>query len=250
MLLIAMVFISCSKAKDKPDNIETESAPIFRIQRGTAPKDTVYLIRYDEKKRIKSIQYSYNSINYFEYFPTYESAGNLTSLVIRYDDGLRDPITYKYNADNLLTEINMPGRRYVYEYTNGVLSKKSYYAASRADDPTPDSLWRYYTYEVANGNIVSRKEYISTGTRPAREMFFTYTNDKNVFKPLTLINFDNALALAGVGDEEKFFNKNLVASYTQDGEQTKFTYAYNDNHQLTKFVVTKQYKAYSVMLSY
>lgn len=64
------------------------------------------------------------------------------------------------------------------------------------NNPTVLELWRYYTYEVKNGNITSRKEYTTAGF--SNEMTFTYTSDTNVFRPLCMFNVAGMLALEDV----------------------------------------------------
>lgn len=256
LLLITMAIISCSKKDDaKPDDQSpnpTEGTLLLRLQQGFGSDDTVYLFSYDANKRVSSVLDSTSS-DKFEVVPAYDNAGNLSSLVEKYHGSTYPAGTFKYNADNLLTEVNFSQfgspARYVYEYTNSVLSKKSYYTVTNLNSPTTLNLAGYFTYEVTNGNITNRKAYNSTGTLLG-ETIITYTSDTNVFKPLSLLNFRNGIGLGGLADDEKFFNNNLIAGFSEGGNQTKYTYTYNNNKRLTKVVINTSYGVYTRMLSY
>ncbi|MCW3467842.1 hypothetical protein [Chitinophaga nivalis] len=249
LFFVAVIIVSCKKEMSTPDaqppvvTVPTASAngDQFVGWRQGLPEayDTLFKVSYDVNKRIKSVENTtYGSI----YNATYDGAGNLTVFTQIHKGVLALTVNFKYNADNLLEEFDPPmysgsKSRYTYQYTNGILSRKTYYTVTNQKYPTTLNIWRYYTYEATNGNITSRKEYDSEN-KLVGETTFTYTNDKNIFRSLCMFNFINDLGLYDVASVEKFFNKNLIATETVNGVQRKFSYTYNENKQLTGLVVS------------
>ncbi|GAA0546544.1 hypothetical protein GCM10009415_30920 [Chitinophaga japonensis] len=220
------------------------------MQQGLIPgDDTVYLISYDADNRVKSIiDSAYDNT----WKPVYDNAGNLISIT---ESGWN--ISFSYNADNQLTQIDYQAggipARYTFEYVNGVVSKKSYYTYTDLQVPEL-RLWRYFTYEVTDGNITGMKQYDS-GDNLVNERKFTYNGEPNVFKPISLFNFLNNLGTNDIANFETFFNKNLITSTSiiNNGQApyvATYAYTYNDNKQLTKIVVSWPSDTFTWQLSY
>jgi len=252
LLFISTVIISCSKDDVKPEEQDQSGSSLFvRIQQGINPEDdSVYLISYDANKRIKSIT---DSISEDVLTPAYDGKGNLSSTKYTYEVNgsvFSSTVTFTYNGADQLTEVYVATEpsRYTFEYTNGVISKKSYFIQTNANSPALN-LWRYWTYEMTDGNITSMKEYNSAGSL-VKETTFTYTSEPNVFKPIALINFSNYTGMLELANEDNFFNKNLIATSTEGDMKTVFTYTYNSRKQLTKAIVDGPDGIYTRMFSF
>lgn len=249
LLFISTIIVSCSKDETTPDEQQNPGASslFVRVQQGIIPgDDSVYLVSYDSEKRISNI---IDSTSGGTLTPTYSAEGNLSAITDVYEE-YSDKTTFSYNGDNQLTEVNFDyfsPTRFTFEYTNGIISRKNYYIQTSVNSPM--NLWRYYTYELTDGNITSIKEYNNAGTLLG-ETTFTYTTDPNIFKSISLINFMNYLGLSDLANEDYFFNKNLIASSTVANEKTTYTYTYNDNKQLVKIVVSSPRVTHTRMLSY
>ncbi|MRG43528.1 hypothetical protein GFS24_00295 [Chitinophaga sp. SYP-B3965] len=241
LLLAAAVMISCSKDKDQPLN-----TLVLKMRQGIIPgDDTVYIVKYDAGSRITSI---IDSV----YADTLKVEYNSTGKVISVQDEGWEPATFTYNDAGQLTEIFYEAgeysERYVFEYTNGVLSKKSEYSKTNANSPALN-LWRYHTYVVTNGNITNMKEYDAAGGLLG-ETTFTYSAYPNAFKPLSLLNARNTLGLGDLANHETYFNNNLISSSSVEGVQTTFAYTYASGERLAQFVSSSPYAIYTRMFSY
>lgn len=240
LFFVALSIFSCSK--DKVTDPEQPGSALFtKMTQGLIPgDDTVFVFNYDAVKRIKNIV---NSSWNDTLEATYSAAGLLSAVAGRGESG-SPKFSFSYNANNQLTEIRFvtgPYRtRYTFEYTNGVISKKNFYQNSNDNaDPT---LYTYSTYQVTNGNISSIKHYRADGNTYLSEETFTYNNESNVFRAMSLINCMNDLGASDIADIDMFFNKNLptaatVTSSFGSGTAT-INYTYNDKKQLTKTVFT------------
>jgi YD repeat-containing protein len=216
------------------------------MRQGIIPgDDTVYVVKYDASNRITSI---IDSVYEDTLKVTYNIAGKVSAVQ---DEGW-DPATFTYNDAGQLTEIFYEAgeysERYVFEYTNGVLSKKSEYAQTNANSPVLN-LWKYHTYVVTNGNITNMKEY-SAADALLSETTFTYSAYPNALKPLSLLNSRNTLGLGDLANHETYFNNNLIASSTVGGVQTTFTYTYASGERLAQFVSSSPNAIYTRMFSY
>lgn len=244
LLLIASIAIfSCSKDNEtNPEENQPETL-ITKMTQGVIPgDDTIFVFNYDEAKRLKSI-INTSWLDTFE--ATYNTAGLITSIANKGDFGSANT-SFSYNASNQLTQIDyLAGGykvRYTFEYTGGVISKKTYYNVNTPGG-TQLSPFRYTTYEVTNGNITTMKEY-SYDDVFLSEQKLTYNNEPNVFQPMVLFNFQNRLGADDIADIEKFFNKNLTTGLTSTFIPTSetvsgtYTYTFNDKKQLTKAVAS------------
>jgi hypothetical protein len=252
LLFASIAFISCKKKNvTPPQNQKEEDSLIVRIHYDIIQgSPAVFLVNYDADRRIKRIL---DSIQAFTSTPSYDGAGNMISIRERWGSGDSYIMTFSYNTDNQLTQIDSGemgqySHRYVFEYANGILSKKSLY--TRANLGPDLSLFRYFTYEVTNGNITKMRQY-NSANRLEFETTFTYTSYPNIFKPFALLNYGNGdvIGLGQVAKEETFFNKNLIANSTTQNNQTTFTYTY-DNQRLRKFMVGTPSAGHTRFLSY
>ncbi|NLR60951.1 hypothetical protein HGH93_22805 [Chitinophaga polysaccharea] len=256
-LFIFIGLMSCSKEKSaEPDNQPPEPNPaasglLSGWRQGTTTQDdTLFTITYDDKKRIKNVN---NTSDRDEFIASYDNADNLIEIAENYRGDTSEMMTFKYNANNQLIEADHHlfghPNRFLYEYTNGVLSKKSYYTITNLNEPNTLNLWRYFTYEITNGNVTHRKEYNSAGELQA-EVSYTYTTNANIFQPLSLLNYINNLGLDGVANDESLINNNMPESSSENGKKTTYTYSYNNNKQITGFLVNTPYGVFTRTLSY
>jgi len=245
LLFGCLAIFSCSKDKNEPtDETQNQGDSLFvKMTQGILPDDdTVFLLSYDANHRVKSI---INSSWEDTLEATYDVSGNLNTIVQKSEYG-GETVNFSYNAANQLTAYNLKAGnyrvKYLFEYTNGVVSKKSFYSNDPFDGGEP-TLFRYYTYEVTNGNISSMKEY-ADDDHLVGETKFTYNNEPNIFRSISLFNAGmNHLGAQEIANFETFFNKNLLTGIAVSGSQTTnytgtYTYTYNDNKQLTKVIVS------------
>ncbi len=256
LLMAALAFASCSKDKDNVDpdkETPSEGAYFTKMTQGLVPgDDTVYLVSYDANHRITKI---INSSWEDTLVGTYNNAGYVSSIT-ETEGGLGERVNFTYNANNQVTEVNTQGgnykTKYAFEYTNGIVSKKSYYNNDPVDGG-PLALWRYYTYEVTNGNITSMKEYDSQGAAVS-ETKYTYNADPNVFQAMAVFNNFNLLGADDIANLETAFNKNLITSLSYKDNYYEYTatytYTYNDHKQLAKVVVSYPDQVFTRQFAY
>lgn len=247
-ILIAVLFVgtislfSCSKDKDSGgDPITAESANFVTFTQGTDPaSDTVYKVTFDASNRISRLVDSYDPPDTLT--TTYDANSNLVVLTERYD-GEDDNYNYTYNSSNQLTQYTYwGGEKYVFSYTNGVIAKKEHYSNN--------SLFETFVYTVADGNITDIKVY-SSASALKYEVTLTYTSDDNVLKGLYYVNGEyNMLGMNYDLGMEPCFCKNLLASYTINGVVTTYTYTFNANKHLTKYVASSPESIYTRFLGY
>lgn len=225
---------------DSAGNPVDESTLLFtRLQAGP-DLDTVYKFQYDDQKRISLITDS-GTIYGGTLTPAYNSAGNMTVLVQRWNQYPEDSTRYDlaYNTGNQLIQLDyfesFTPSRIVITYNNGVPSKRTLsYSLSGAAYKT---AWTW-NYTVKNGNITSIQQFNGDGDL-YNETTYTFNGDANVLKPLTLFAHPEygGLELAAAGNLDAYFNKNLIATSTSNGIVTDYTYTYNDKKQLTTVVI-------------
>jgi hypothetical protein len=178
--------------------------------------DTVY-VKYGTDGRISSA--ASNNGDYI--YLTWESGGLLTHINVKYN-GLVDD--------------------YKFFYTNGVLTRKEWLTSDNFGS-TVTSLYRFYTYEITNGNITSKKEFNSDGS-PRSEQTYTYGTEQNVFKDLSLLNIGNTFGFSFFADYyadefDTYFNTNLMNTHSINGNQVgTFTKTYNNQQQIIKYLYT------------
>lgn len=147
-LLASMAIFSCSKDGTTTNPPAKEVTHLFtRIDAGKeAGTDAIYLFSYDSLGRIKSMV---DSVPQIVMKAAYGSNGKISTATYSHPTGAPITITFKYNADSLLTEIDAKQRthsQYTFEYQNGVLVRCNWYTVGNNY-----SLWQYYTYEMENG---------------------------------------------------------------------------------------------------
>jgi hypothetical protein len=216
---------------------------LIRVRQGIGNSqwgDTVTRITYDGDR----IAMIYDSL--FEPSPytdtvyvKYGTDGKLSSA--RSNNG--DYIYFTYESGGLLTHINVKSDGlvddYNFFYTNGVLSKKEWLTANDFGS-TITSLYRYFTYEVTNGNITSKKEFGSDAS-PLSVQTYTYGTEKNVFKDISLLNLGNTFGFSFFADYyangfDTYFNTNLMSTHSINGKQVgTFTKTYN-GQQIIKYL--------------
>src|SRR5215467_8224527 len=128
-IIFAIILFACKK-NNKSNPNPSGGNSLVRIFQGTDPdisNDTVFLVSYNQAGKI---QYIIDSIYSDTLAGTYDDHGNLTA-VTGSGSGLSGySATFIYNANNQLTEIdamvNGEADQTVFEYTGGVVSKKSF----------------------------------------------------------------------------------------------------------------------------
>jgi len=238
IILAVAMFAACKKSSsDNPPN-PPGSTGLVRIQQGTDPdlsNDTVYRIAYNDAKKISTLV---DSIYNDTLVATYDGSGNLTAVT---DKGAY-PInaTYTYGANNTLTQLDYvlagSAERYTFEYTGGVVSKKSYYSNLGAG---PLQLRGYFTYVVTGGNITLIKAYIAGGIQVAAANL-TYGAQTNPFSNLCLFNYGGRLGMDDIAPIEAYFNKNIVASLATSGITATLNNTFDSKQQLGKIVADDQ----------
>jgi hypothetical protein len=113
--------MSCKKDSGPSNNPAGQNSQLVRIQQGvSADDDTVYLIKYDDKKRIASLV---DSIYTDTLLPTYNSSDQVTEITER-SPWSQGHLTANYNGSGQLTQIDYSfyGEvgRYVFEYSGGM----------------------------------------------------------------------------------------------------------------------------------
>jgi YD repeat-containing protein len=236
------LFASCKK-----DSSSTPppggSTGLVRIVQGTDPdltNDTVYNISYNQSGKINILVDSIN--NHDTLVATYDGNGNLTAVTDKGDYPI--DATFTYDGSNHLTQIDYVlygvAERYVFEYTNGVVSKKSYYT----DQGSGLALWQYFTYTVTSGNITSIDIYQKNGAKLGT-MNVTYGTQTNPFANLCLFNYGGRLGLDNLAPLETYFNKNVPTAFTVSGfPATTVDITFDNKQQITKAVANDQYDDY------
>ncbi len=234
-----------SKPPDPPpvDTTGTEPPPpppppkpvyLTRIQEGIDPdlsKDTVYHLVWKDSLRISMLV---DSIKNDTLVADYNEAGYLTAIT---DKGaVPDNATFTYDANNLLTQITYSNgtstQQYVFEYTDGIVSKKSYYTAT---GNAVLKLSGYFTYIFTDGNITSIKAYTSGGINIATATL-TYGTQTNPFINLCLFNYRKRLNMDDICPFEAYFNRNIVTSLTTFGVTATLNNAFDSKQRISQIV--------------
>jgi glycosidase len=250
MVTSAITFVSCKKDDNgKTTPVETNSKYFKRLQQGTNPADdTVFLVGYDAQKNVESVK---DSADGETWTANFDKEGNVVAVVNTYD-GEDYTVRFTYNVNKQLIQAEDVSaaftQRFTFEYADGRVARKNAY--TKYDGSNDFELYRYYTYNLVGGNITSKKEYSPAGDL-LKETKYTYTGDENGLKSLAYINnYYNYLGLDDVADLESLFNKNLIATRTEDGIKTDYVYTYNPDKQLTAFVVKNADAVYTRFLGY
>src|ERR1700753_2328654 len=180
-----VLFASCKKNNVTGGGGGQSGTSMVRIQEGTdtdITNDTVYLLRYNSSAQLTVLL---DSLYQDSLVATYTS-GKLTAVndVGAFSLGSS---SFTYDANGLLTEIdcNVAGSndKYTFEYTSGVVSKKSYYSDFGLGGA--QNLYSYDVYTVTNGNITDMKDY-DAANNLNYDATFTYGSQANpaTFKTL------------------------------------------------------------------
>ena len=204
---------------------------LYRIQEGTDPNldnDTIWIINYTADGKMHSIT---DSLYADSNVATYDASGRITEVKGTYGD----KGTFIYNASGQLTEIRMlwagAKEKYVFTYTNGVVSKKSYF--TDAGTGGAQFLWRDFEYTLSGGNITNIKVLDKNGAVLGNETR-TYGSQQNNFKDVALFNYGGQMGTSQLIDVETYFSKNLVTGGTYNVSGTtsySYTNAYTMNAQ-------------------
>jgi len=225
------------------DTVVTEPPPpppppkpvyLTRIQEGIDPdlsKDTVYHLVWKDSLRISMLV---DSIKNDTLVAAYNEAGYLTAVT---DKGAApDNAVFTYDANNLLTQITYSNsattQQYVFEYTDGIVSKKSYYTAT---GNAALKLSSYFTYAFTDGNITTIKAYTSSGINIATASL-TYGTQANPFINLCLFNYRKRLNMDDICPFEAYFNKNIVTSLTTFGMTATLNNTFDDKQRIGQIV--------------
>lgn len=248
LLCTAMALVSCSKDDAGPDTSFHPGGPYFvGMKQGTGKKDTSFVFKYNTNKQVEKVT---NTTTGASVTGTYDSTGNLSQVVAKYD-GSVVTISYTYDAENRLTKTstkrNAAVRVYTdtLVYTNGALVKKTTYVIDPDINNGKPTFWGYNTYQMTDSNITNIKTY-DVSNYLVGETKLTYNSDPNVFKSISLFNVDDQLGTFEIASDETYFNKNMLAGVTtitntQARVDWNFTFIYNDNKQLIKAVTTQTF---------
>jgi hypothetical protein len=240
-MILMVTIISCKK-ENNAANPNPSNAPgnLVRIQQGTDPditNDTVYLISYVDSSHISSIV---DSVNQDTFLITTTATGD--PLTVKETYGFA--ASYTYDGSGVIQQIdyNMAGshEQDVFEYSNGVLSKRTHKSNLGAG---PVSIQGSFTYVVTGGNITYVKEYDLNGTF-VQETTCTYGAKINNLKTLGLLNLGNILGADTFLNIETGFNKNLVEAYSSSGMGVSTVYTLNTGEQPAHVVSTDNINNY------
>lgn len=243
VIILSLIFFiaSCKKDTGTGGGQQSGGTTLFRIQEGTDPdivNDTVYLISYNSSGKISQML---DSLYQDSLVATYDGSGNLSTVNDVGAFSLGNS-SFTYDANNLLTQINCSvageNDQYVFEYANGIVSKKSYYSDLGLGGSL--QLYSYDVYTVSNGNITDMKEYDAANNLTS-ETKFTYGSQANPFKLFGLFNFGNRLGTQDIISYETYFNKNILAGYSIVGGATATaTNTFNSNQKPTEIIMNDQ----------
>lgn len=232
VLIFIGSLVACQKSIDISPNGTNDSnnCQIAGSVQGTGDTaalfpDTVYLYQYDEYNRLSQIIDSNDSDSLItiSYIDTSDYMQSLKGVF---------NVTFLYDSANLLTGYDDgTGNSWVLEYdsTNRPVKKSMYYNSS---------LYRYFTYEFnSDGDIATIKEY-SPANELLAETNYTYTENENIYKQLCLLSVGNALGFDDVFNTDFYFNKHLVKSYSNSGENVNINYTFDAKNNLTNFVTS------------
>ncbi len=193
---------------------------ILRVVQGQGnANDTVYLLAYNNYNKVKSVVDSLHRDSLIGY---YEADSTLQKIDLYTSYGASSPIenyVLSYDNNQRITEVEytVSGQhnRLVYLYANGATrlpSQKDLYTDFGQN--TDPELWKSFTYEFTNGNITKMIEYNDAGAPTGLVVTYDYTKVRNIFKNLAFFNLGNYLGLEEIINNESFFNRHLIRSYT------------------------------------
>lgn len=235
LVLVSMVFIYSCKKENNSNNgngSHNSGGNLVRIQQGVDPditNDTVYLISYTDTNHIASIV---DSVNSDTLFVTTNSAGNPLHVTETYGFSA----SYVYDDHSNLTQLDyiMAGshEQDVFEYTGGVLSKRTHNSNLGSGGL---KLQGSFTYTFTNGNITDIKEFDLNGTF-VQETTCSYGSQPNDLRNISLINLGNILGAEPVFAMETWFNKDMQTAISINGGSISNVYTLNSNAQPAEIV--------------
>jgi hypothetical protein len=243
LISFSIFIISCGKDEVTSPTDSGTNNLFIRLQEGPG-NDTVYRFTYDSTKRLKTVE---DSLWGLTMTATYSNSGYISSIEHVHNGNISENYTYTYNSSNQLIQIDytdsgITPTRIEITYTNGMPSKRTLTYSSNG----AYKLSRTWVYTVKDSNITDIKEYNANNSLEY-ETSYTFTSNENILKPLALFtdNLGGGLGLIDAALLDTYFNKNLIATTTKYGVVTNYTYNYNDNKQLTKFVVSTTESIYA-----
>ena len=211
---VMLMFLSCQKYVSDTNGILpalSGGSTLFRMQMGTNPnikQDSIWTIAYNSINKPSMIS---DSLNGFTASATYDVSQRIKEI----STSRGDQAMFIYNINGLLSTIDVAwaGRRYryVFSYTNNIVSKKSCYSDNGSGRDLV--LTKEYAYTVINNNITSIKEYSPSGDL-LRVENCSFDIQPNVFKDFSLFSYSLLLGADHLIDAETYFNKNLLTRVT------------------------------------
>jgi hypothetical protein len=213
---IMLTVLSCQKYDDRVNGYVSTPATsggtaLFRMQLGINPnlkEDTIWTIAYNAIDKPAVIT---DSLTGFTATASYDASQRISQILT----SAGDEAMFSYNINGLLTEINVAWgghrERFVFSYTNNIVSKKSYYTENGSGRDLV--LTKDYLYTVINNNITSIKEYSPSGEL-LQTQSCSFDIQPNVFKDFSLFSYAMLLEADHLMDAETYFNKNLLVKAT------------------------------------
>jgi hypothetical protein len=225
LLATALIMAGASCKKSTPSNNNNNNqttSSLVRIQQGVDPditNDSIYLLKYDTKKRLSVI---IDSLNTDTLTATYNTSDQLVGIQ-ESSPWSNDQLTATYNSSGQLTQIDCTvfgsHEQYAFTYSGSMPSQCVY-----SDDASGSlAVWRTYGYTVTGGNITDIKEYDKSSTFLG-EHKMTYGSQANPFKTISLFNWGNRLGAGDIAFVETFFNTNMTATTTWYGNSANILY--------------------------
>ena len=237
IIIPCIIFLySCKKDSGSSGGGSQSKGNLVRIFEGTDAdinNDTVYLLTYNSSNQLVTLL---DSLYQDSLVATYDASGNLSTVNDIGPFGLGNT-SFTYNTNGTLAQIdaNVAGEKeqYVFEYTNGVVSKKSYSSDFGLGGSL--QLYSYDLYTVSNGNITDMKEYDAANNLTS-ETSFTYGVQANPFKTLSLFNFGDRLGTQDIINYETYFNKNIQTGYTNSSYNVTSAITFSSQQKPTKII--------------
>jgi hypothetical protein len=241
IIIPCLIFLSsCKKDNGGGGGGSQSNGNLVRIFEGTDANinnDTVYLLTYNSSNQLITL---FDSLYQDSLVATYNASGSLSTVNDIGPFGLGGS-SFTYNTDGTLAQIdaNVAGEndQYIFEYTNGVVSKKTY--SSDLGGGGSLQLYSSDVYVVSNGNITDMKEY-DAANNLLFETTFTYGAQANPFKTLSLFNFGDRLGTQDIINSETYFNKNIQTGFTTNSLSATSTLTFNSQQKPTQIISNDQ----------
>jgi hypothetical protein len=238
IIIPCIIFLYSCKKDNGGAGGSQSNGNLVRIFEGTDANinnDTVYLLTYNSSNQLITLL---DSLYQDSLVATYNTSGSLSTVNDIGAFGLGSS-SFTYNTDGTLAQIdaNVAGEndQYVFEYTNGIVSKKTY--SSDFGGGGALQLYSSDVYVVSNGNITDMKEYDAANNLTS-ETTFIYGAQANPFKTLSLFNFGDRLGTQDIINYETYFNKNIQTGYTNSSFNVSSAITLNSQQKPTKIVTS------------